>query len=147
MEKNVSSCDEAKSCSTFFFFFYQQRFLKLQEEMRLPVDQRSSSEDLDIEKLLAEDKVRNEERGKEHKRQYEERLKAQTWGSVIFTNFILSTWITLWLGLCVVTKCNELDIMISHLSVFCSTNCIHLFTSLYHNFEPNLRLNFRVKSY
>ena len=61
-----------------FLFFYQQRFLKLQEEMRLPVDQRSSSEDLDIEKLLAEDKVRNEEREKEHKRQYEERLKAQT---------------------------------------------------------------------
>ena len=45
--------------------------------MSLPIDQRSTSEDLGIAKLLAEDKERNEKREAEHKRQYEERLKAQ----------------------------------------------------------------------
>lgn len=54
---------------------YVDRFLKLQAEMCLPLDQRSSSDDLDIEKLLEEDRKRNKEREEEHKRQYEERMK------------------------------------------------------------------------
>ncbi|RUS91499.1 hypothetical protein EGW08_000720 [Elysia chlorotica] len=57
---------------------YINRFLALQGEMSLPVEQRSSSEDLDIEKLLEEDKERNKKREEEHKRQYEERLKASS---------------------------------------------------------------------
>ncbi|GFO06438.1 adpribosylglycohydrolase superfamily protein [Plakobranchus ocellatus] len=54
---------------------YVNKFLRLQDEMNLPIEQRSAYDDLNIAILVAEDEERNRRREEEHKRQYEERLK------------------------------------------------------------------------
>ncbi|GFO06434.1 adenylosuccinate lyase [Plakobranchus ocellatus] len=55
---------------------YVNRFLKLQEEMILPLEQRTASDDLDLTLLLSEDKARHLKKEEERKRQYEEKCKA-----------------------------------------------------------------------
>ncbi|KAK3704244.1 hypothetical protein RRG08_062391 [Elysia crispata] len=54
---------------------YVNRFLKLQEEMVLPIEQRTPSDDLDLSLLLAEDKERHRKKEEERRRKYEEKLE------------------------------------------------------------------------
>ncbi|GFR87273.1 adenylosuccinate lyase [Elysia marginata] len=55
---------------------YINRFLHLQEEMTLPIEQRTPSNDLDLKLLLDADKERHMKKEEERKRKYEEKLKA-----------------------------------------------------------------------
>ncbi|RUS91502.1 hypothetical protein EGW08_000723 [Elysia chlorotica] len=55
---------------------YINRFLKLQEEMTLPIEQRTPSNDLDLSLLLAEDKERHRKKEEDRRKKYEQKVEA-----------------------------------------------------------------------